>query len=154
MPNTYFDKKYREIKPVLHCPSKCNTFQGFLKDGYELINEALNLLNNVYGAMHPEIAQCLRMLARLNYIMGEHSEAMAYQQKAVLMSERVNGIDHPYTITEYTHLALYCFANSQISMVSTNLVMLNKRTGTIAGFFGRFSATLTNSSWQYLEFIY
>ena len=65
--------------------------------------------------MHPEIAQCLRMLARLNYIMGEHGEAMAFQQKAVLMSERVNGIDHPYTITEYTHLALYCFANGQIT---------------------------------------
>jgi protein TIF31 len=75
--------------------------QGSLKEGYELISEALNLLNNVYGAMHPEIAQCLRMLARLNYIMGEHAEAMAYQQKAVLMSERVNGVDHPYTITEY-----------------------------------------------------
>ncbi|KAK5639875.1 hypothetical protein RI129_010686 [Pyrocoelia pectoralis] len=89
--------------------------QGYLKDGYELISEALNLLNNVYGAMHPEIAQCLRMIARLNYIMGEHTEAMAYQQKAVLMSERVNGIDHPYTITEYAHLALYCFANSQVS---------------------------------------
>uniref|UniRef100_A0A6M2E259 Putative translation initiation factor eif3 subunit n=1 Tax=Xenopsylla cheopis TaxID=163159 RepID=A0A6M2E259_XENCH len=88
--------------------------QGFLKDGYELISEALNLLNNVYGAMHPEIAQCLRMIARLNYIMGEHQDAMAYQQKAVLMSERVNGIDHPYTITEYAHLALYCFANSQV----------------------------------------
>merc|ERR1712029_1203819 len=27
----------------------------------------------------------------------------------------VNGIDHPYTITEYTHLALYCFANTQVS---------------------------------------
>jgi protein TIF31 len=89
--------------------------QGYLKEGYELISEALNLLNNVYGAMHPEIAQCLRMLARLNYIMGDHVEAMAYQQKAVLMSERVNGIDHPYTITEYTHLALYCFANNQVS---------------------------------------
>ncbi|XP_018580276.1 clustered mitochondria protein homolog isoform X2 [Anoplophora glabripennis] len=95
--------------------------QGYLKDGYELISEALNLLNNVYGAMHPEIAQCLRMIARLNYIMGEHGEAMAYQQKAVLMSERVNGIDHPYTITEYAHLALYCFANSQ---VSTSLKLL------------------------------
>ena len=89
--------------------------QGYLKDGYELISEALNLLNNVYGAMHPEIAQCLRMLARLNYIMGDHMEAMSCQQKAVLMSERVNGIDHPYTITEYTHLALYCFANTQVS---------------------------------------
>lgn len=78
--------------------------QGYLKDGYELITEALNLLNNVYGAMHPEIAQCLRMIARLNYIMGDHAEAMAYQQKAVLMSERVNGIDHPYTITEYVSI--------------------------------------------------
>jgi len=47
--------------------------------------------------------------------MGDHAEAMSYQQKAVLMSERVNGIDHPYTITEYVHLALYAFANSQIS---------------------------------------
>ncbi len=80
-----------------------------------MISEALNLLNNVYGAMHPEIAQCLRMLARLNYILGDHAEALSFQQKAVLMSERVNGIDHPYTITEYVHLALYCFANSQIS---------------------------------------
>ena len=41
------------------------------------------------------------MLARLNYIMGDHQEALQYQQKAVLMSERVNGIDHPYTIAEY-----------------------------------------------------
>jgi hypothetical protein len=30
------------------------------------------------------------------------------------MSERVNGLEHPYTITEYTHLALYCFANTQV----------------------------------------
>lgn len=82
--------------------------QGYLKEGYELISEALNLLNNVYGAMHPEIAQCLRMLARLSYIMGDHAEALAYQQKAVLMSERVNGIDHPYTITEYVS-PLFCY---------------------------------------------
>lgn len=100
----------------LYTAGQTKTQQGFLKDGYDLISEALNLLNNVYGAMHPEIAQCLRMLARLNYIMGDHVEAMSFQQKAVLMSERVNGIDHPYTITEYTHLALYCFANQQVSV--------------------------------------
>jgi len=28
-------------------------------------------------------------------------QAMSYQQRAVLMSERVLGIDHPNTITEY-----------------------------------------------------
>ena len=42
--------------------------------------------------------------------MGDQVEAISCQQKAVLMSERVNGIDHPYT-----HLALYCFANTQVS---------------------------------------
>ncbi|XP_077397437.1 clustered mitochondria protein homolog isoform X1 [Festucalex cinctus] len=89
--------------------------QGFLKDGCELINEALNLFNNVYGAMHVEICACLRLLARLNYIMGDHAEALSNQQKAVLMSERVLGIEHPNTIQEYMHLALYCFANGQLS---------------------------------------
>ncbi|GAB1604633.1 clustered mitochondria protein homolog [Argonauta hians] len=89
--------------------------QGLLREGYGLISEALNLLNNVYGAMHPDIAVCLRLLARLNYIMGEYSEALSYQQRAVLMSERVFGIDNTNTITEYAHLALYCFANNQIS---------------------------------------
>uniref|UniRef100_A0A8C6SMD1 Clustered mitochondria protein homolog n=1 Tax=Neogobius melanostomus TaxID=47308 RepID=A0A8C6SMD1_9GOBI len=89
--------------------------QGFLKEGSELIVEALNLFNNVYGAMHVEICACLRLLARLNYIMGDHPEALSNQQKAVLMSERVLGIEHPNTIQEYMHLALYCFANGQLS---------------------------------------
>uniref|UniRef100_A0A8C5FQY1 Clustered mitochondria protein homolog n=1 Tax=Gadus morhua TaxID=8049 RepID=A0A8C5FQY1_GADMO len=89
--------------------------QGFLKEGCELINEALNLFNNVYGAMHVEICACLRLLARLNYIMGDHQEALSNQQKAVLMSERALGIEHPNTIQEYMHLALYCFANGQLS---------------------------------------
>lgn len=119
--NTFFEEDIINAFPVIkHInPRASDAFhfyttgqqkiqQGFLKEGYELISEALNLLNNVYGAMHPEIAQCLRMLARLNYIMGEHVEALSYQQKAVFMSERVNGIDHPYTITEYVrHCVLY-----------------------------------------------
>uniref|UniRef100_A0A915J4Z3 Uncharacterized protein n=1 Tax=Romanomermis culicivorax TaxID=13658 RepID=A0A915J4Z3_ROMCU len=79
--------------------------QGQLRAGYDLVLEALNSLNNVYGALHPEIAQCLRLLARLAYILGDHQEAMSQQHKAVLMSERCNG----------THLALYCFANWQVS---------------------------------------
>lgn len=89
--------------------------QGYLKDGHELICESLNLLNHVFGPLHPTIAQCLRMVARLNYIMGDNTDAMNYEQKAVLMSEKVNGIDHPRTIIEYTHFALYCFVNGQVT---------------------------------------
>lgn len=87
--------------------------QGNFKEGYELISESLNLLNNVYGAMHAENSQCLRMLARLSYIMGDPQEATAIQQRAVLMSERVNGIDHPYTISEYVSKAPSCSASNR-----------------------------------------
>lgn len=90
--------------------------QGFLKEGHELICESLNLLNHVFGPMHPTIAQCLRMVARLSYLMGDNTEAMTYEQKAVLMSEKVNGIDHARTIIEYTHLALYCFVSGQVTI--------------------------------------
>ncbi|XP_067629085.1 protein clueless isoform X2 [Eurosta solidaginis] len=88
--------------------------QGLFKEGYELISEALNLLNNVFGAMHSENGSCLRMLARLSYLLGDPQEALAIQQRSVIMSERVNGIDHPCTVLEFTHLSLYCFANGQI----------------------------------------
>ncbi|XP_072164554.1 clustered mitochondria protein homolog [Diadema setosum] len=87
--------------------------QGCFREGFELISEALNLFNNVYGPMHPEIAACMRTLARLHYLMGEQSEAIEMQHKAVMMSERCNGLDHPNTVTEYMHLALYRFAAGQ-----------------------------------------
>lgn len=79
--------------------------QGLFKEGYELISEALNLLNNVFGAMHTENGSCLRMLARLSYLLGDPQEALAIQQRSVIMSERVNGVDHPCTILEYVSLA-------------------------------------------------
>jgi protein TIF31 len=89
--------------------------QGYLKEGYELISEAYNLLTNVYGALHPEICMCLRLLSRLNYILGDFNEAMCTQHKAVMMCERLYGVDHSQTITEYAHLSLYCFANGQVA---------------------------------------
>jgi len=92
--------------------------QGLLREGFELISEAHNLLNNVYGPMHPEISMCLRLLARLHYIMGDYQEALFTQHKAVMMSERVLGVDHPQTATEYIHMALYSFANGHSSNAS------------------------------------
>lgn len=64
---THFPPAGPDLPPP-GCPA------GFLKEGCELINEALNLFNNVYGAMHVEICACLRLLARLHYIMGDYAE--------------------------------------------------------------------------------
>ena len=61
----------------------------------------VNLMSSVYGAMHPELAQALRLLARLSYILGDPQDALAQQHKAALMSERCNGVDHALTIVEY-----------------------------------------------------
>merc|ERR1712227_171100 len=79
---------------------------------------------------------------------GDHMEAMSCQQKAVLMSERVNGIDHPYTITEYTHLALYCFANTQVSTAlkllyrAPELALIDSNIGLILHAVGEYDISL------------
>uniref|UniRef100_A0A4W6F8A6 Clustered mitochondria protein homolog n=1 Tax=Lates calcarifer TaxID=8187 RepID=A0A4W6F8A6_LATCA len=89
--------------------------QGLLKDGYELISQALTLFSSVCGVLHEDVCVCLRLLGRLSYILGEYADALSHQEKAVMSSERVLGIDHPQTIQDYTYLALYCFAGGQHS---------------------------------------
>lgn len=64
---------------------------GCLKDGTELISEALGLFNNVYGVMHSEIGTSFRSIARINYVTGDYAEAVSNQQKATIMFERVFG---------------------------------------------------------------
>ncbi|KAG1970056.1 clustered mitochondria protein homolog [Pimephales promelas] len=87
--------------------------KGCLKEGCELISQALGLFTNVYGALHQDVCVCLRLLGRIHYILGDYAEALSHQQRAVLISERVLGIEHPNTIQEYKHLGLYCFAGGQ-----------------------------------------
>ncbi|XP_069002269.1 clustered mitochondria protein homolog [Embiotoca jacksoni] len=89
--------------------------QGLLRDGYELIGQALTLFSSVCGVLHEDVCMCLRLLGRLSYILGENTDALSHQEKVVMSSERVQGIDHPQTIQDYIHLALYCFAGGQHS---------------------------------------
>ncbi|VDK79802.1 unnamed protein product [Litomosoides sigmodontis] len=89
--------------------------QGQLRAGFDLVLESLNLMNSVYGAMHSDMAQCMRLLARLSYILGDPSEALSQQHKATLMSERCNGLDNANTVIEYLNLAHFSFANLHIA---------------------------------------
>lgn len=74
---------------------------GHFAEGREFINEALNLLNQVYGPLHPDIASCNRLLAHLSYVLGEYQAAIMYQYRATMISERVHGIDSSNIISEY-----------------------------------------------------
>ncbi|XP_075070594.1 clustered mitochondria protein homolog [Mixophyes fleayi] len=88
--------------------------QGSLKEGVVLLNEALVQFNTVYGAIHPEIAMCLRLLARIKFILGNIAEALDDQHKALLMTERSLGYDSTNAIQDYVLLSHYCFASGQL----------------------------------------
>lgn len=47
---------------------------GLLKDGYELISQALTLFSSVCGVLHEDVCMCLRLLGRLSYILGEYAD--------------------------------------------------------------------------------
>ena len=55
--------------------------QGYFKDGQTLIQEALQLFTSVYGNIHPDVINSQRLLARLDYIQGNHTEAIEKQHK-------------------------------------------------------------------------
>lgn len=85
--------------------------QGFPRIGYDLMQQAHSLMMSVYGPLHPELALCLRFMARMSYAMNDYPDALAQQHRALLISERCNGIDHFETITDYINLAHFSFAN-------------------------------------------
>ncbi|XP_029957381.1 clustered mitochondria protein homolog [Salarias fasciatus] len=87
--------------------------QGLLKHGYELLGQAVTLFSSVCGVLHEDVCMCLRLLGRLSYILGDNADAVSHQEKTVMSSERVHGIDHPQTIQDYTYLALYYFAGGR-----------------------------------------
>lgn len=61
------------LKPCLSLFLMC-LCKGCLKEGCELIGQALALFTNVYGALHQDVCVCLRLLGRIHYILGEYAE--------------------------------------------------------------------------------
>ena len=57
-----------------------------------------------------------RQVAKINYMVGEAVVALSFQHKAVLVYERVLGIDHPETLSSYINLAIYCHNTNQTSV--------------------------------------
>jgi len=45
-------------------------------------------------------------MARMAYAMNDYPDALAQQHRALLISERCNGIDHHETISDYVSLFL------------------------------------------------
>jgi protein TIF31 len=59
------------------------------------------MMTSVYGPIHPDITLCYRLMARMSYAMGDFADALAQQNKALMISERYSGVDHCETIIDY-----------------------------------------------------
>uniref|UniRef100_A0A183C8G3 EIF3_p135 domain-containing protein n=1 Tax=Globodera pallida TaxID=36090 RepID=A0A183C8G3_GLOPA len=85
--------------------------QGFIRIGYDLMQQAHSMMNSIYGPLHSDLALCLRFMARMAYALNDFPDALTQQHRALLISERCNGIDHYETISDYINLAHFSFAN-------------------------------------------
>lgn len=119
---TFSDEDILNLFPIVKCATpkavdasvifeaaQSRLQSGFFGEAHELMIEALNMFNQVYGPLHPDIVICYRSIARIHYLADDAAQAVAFQKKAVMVAERVFGIDHPDTIVAYVHLALYCY---------------------------------------------
>jgi protein TIF31 len=97
--------------------------QGRLDIAYELLSEALAIFHQIYGPMHRDTANCygylfwfydkniLFKIVTSNLAMVLHhakdvNQALDHQQKATIINERVQGLDHHDTSHSYVRYFL------------------------------------------------
>eukprot|EP00744_Colponema_vietnamica_P008472 GILI01012081.1.p1 GENE.GILI01012081.1~~GILI01012081.1.p1 ORF type:complete len:386 (-),score=145.35 GILI01012081.1:67-1224(-) len=84
--------------------------EGRFEAAYELLAQALGVFNQVTGPMFKETAVCYSSLAMIFYRINDFAQAVAHQEKAVIINERMLGLDHPDTIHAHGNLAHYLHA--------------------------------------------
>ena len=61
----------------------------------------------IYGPMNTEIAQCMKRLGSMHIKWNDMHQAIEMQTKAIILSERLVGRDHPEVAESYSTLAIY-----------------------------------------------
>jgi len=119
---------------VKHCEPESSDGQGLLGAGksfmtqgrldiaYELLTEALNLFQQVYGPMHRDTANCYSNLAMVLYQAKDYAQAYDHQQRATIINERVLGLDHNDTSHSYGNLGLFCHQMGKPKLALTYLL--------------------------------
>lgn len=77
------------------------------KLGQELLFESLSLHEQIYGLLHPEVAQVYHTLSQIYYSLDEKEAAVELARKSVIVSERTVGIDSADTVLDYLNLSLF-----------------------------------------------
>ncbi|CAB1319864.1 unnamed protein product [Coregonus sp. 'balchen'] len=116
--------------------------KGMMEQAYERLKEAAYLFGRVSDDLNAEACSCLSLMARVAYLQGQPTEARSVQLKAVVISERVLGFDHPNTIQQYALLAVYVFAGGESALAQRCLFRARLLMLTVHGEDHPYTATL------------
>lgn len=80
---------------------------GDRQRGQTLLLESLSLYEQIYGILHPEVANAYSQLSTVYYGLEEKGVAVELARKAVIVAERTLGVDSAITILNYLNLGLF-----------------------------------------------
>ncbi|KAK0623297.1 clustered mitochondria-domain-containing protein [Immersiella caudata] len=86
---------------------RLSIYQGQRKLGEDLLLESLSLHEQIYGLVHPEVAQMYHTLSQMYYQLDQKEAAVELARKAAIVSERTVGLDAAETILNYLNLSLF-----------------------------------------------
>ena len=65
------------------------------------------MLLQITGAMNEEVAKCITNIASIQFKFGDFLQAIELQTKAIVLQERLLGVEHPDVGYSYATLSMY-----------------------------------------------
>lgn len=119
-PHTFSPDDFVNVVPIIKdsCPrsalaeealeaGRLSIYQGQRKLGEDLLLESLSLHEQIYGLVHPEVAQMYHTLSQLYFQLDQKDAAVELAKKAAIVAERTVGLDSAETVLNYLNLSLF-----------------------------------------------
>jgi protein TIF31 len=120
VPQTFSPDDFVNVVPIIKdsCPrsalaeealeaGRLSIYQNQRKLGEDLLLESLSLHEQIYGLVHPEVAQMYHTLSQLYFQLDQKDAAVELAKKAAIVSERTVGLDSAETVLNYLNLSLF-----------------------------------------------
>ena len=119
-PHTFSPEDFVNVVPIIKdsCPrsalaeealeaGRLSIYQNQRKLGEDLLLESLSLHEQIYGLVHPEVAQMYHTLSQLYFQLDQKDAAVELAKKAAIVAERTVGLDSAETVLNYLNLSLF-----------------------------------------------
>ncbi|KAK3692802.1 clustered mitochondria-domain-containing protein [Podospora appendiculata] len=119
-PQTFSPDDFVNVVPIIKdsCPrsslaeealeaGRLSIYQNQRKLGEDLLLESLSLHEQIYGLLHPEVAQLYHTLSQLYFQLEQKEAAVELARKAAIVAERTVGLDSAETVLNYLNLSLF-----------------------------------------------